>query len=68
MIVSKDNLHLIENAGDRREVRNFQRFLALWPHHRQKMLTRPRWQRYLNVTPEEAQRMRAARPAANFGF
>lgn len=41
-------------AEDRREIRNFQRFLALKARHYQRMLLRPRWQKYLNITLEEA--------------
>ena len=43
-----------QTLNDRRELRNFQRFLRLWPHHGFDMLYRPRWQKYLGLTPEEA--------------
>lgn len=42
---------------DRRELRNFQRFLALWPHHKLRMLASPRFQKYLGISPEMAHRM-----------
>jgi hypothetical protein len=54
MIVSKENLHLVENPTDRREIRNYMRFLRLWPKHKLTMLQRISWQRYLNLTPQEA--------------
>lgn len=40
--------------NDRRELRNFQRFLRLWPIHGFDMLARPRWQKYLGVDEREA--------------
>lgn len=40
--------------NDRREIRNFRRFIALWPTHGFEMVQRPRWQKYLALTPEEA--------------
>jgi hypothetical protein len=54
MIVSKDNIHLVKDATDRREIRNYMRFLRLWPKYKLPMLARIRWQRYLNLTPQEA--------------
>jgi hypothetical protein len=44
----------VPSMQDRRELRNFQRFLRLWPHHGFDMLARPRWQKYLAITPDEA--------------
>ena len=41
---------------DRREVRNFQRFLRLLPRYELRMLQRPRWQRYLGLAGDEAWR------------
>lgn len=40
---------------DLRELRNFQRFLRLWPEHGFEMAQRPRWQKYLGITPEEVE-------------
>lgn len=40
--------------ADKREFRNFERFLRLSVRHLPEMMTRPRWQKYLNVTPREA--------------
>jgi hypothetical protein len=34
---------------DRRELNNFVRYLAIAPVHLPRMLTRPRWQRYLGL-------------------
>jgi hypothetical protein len=39
---------------DKREVKNFQRFLAFWPKYKLRMLTRPIWQRYLHLSNVEA--------------
>jgi hypothetical protein len=44
----------VPSAQDRRELRNFQRFLKLWPHHGFDMLARPRWQKYLAISETEA--------------
>lgn len=41
-------------AGDRRELRNYDRYLRLWPRFKQRMLLRPRWQKYLGITPRQA--------------
>lgn len=38
---------------DRRELRNFQRFLRLWPEYGLDLIQRPRWQKYLGLSPEE---------------
>jgi hypothetical protein len=38
---------------DRRELRNFQRFLRLWPTHGFDMWNRPRWQKYLGLSNAE---------------
>ena len=53
------------SASDRRELRNFRRFLALKDRYLPKMLTRPRWQRYLGLTPEEAQTLHPCTPTPN---
>jgi len=44
----------IKSKQDRREVRNFQRFLRLLPRYELRMLQRPRWQKYLGLTSQEA--------------
>lgn len=44
-------------AQDRRELRNFQRFLRLWPDHKLRMLNSPRFQKYLGLMPDQAFRM-----------
>lgn len=44
---------------DRREVRNFIRFLKLWPKHKGRMVERPMWQRYLGLGPLEVRLMKA---------
>lgn len=54
IINSEADIAKIADQNDRRELRNFQRFLRLWPTHGFDMLQRPRWQRYLGVTPAEA--------------
>jgi hypothetical protein len=35
-------------------MRNFARFLKLYPTHKLRMLDNPRWQKYLNLTDAEA--------------
>lgn len=42
------------SVADRRELRNFRRFLRLWPRFHQRMLVRPVWLRYLNINECEA--------------
>lgn len=55
MIISNEaDIAKLADASDRREVRNFQRFLRLWPIHGFDMLERPRWQKYLAISPAEA--------------
>jgi hypothetical protein len=39
--------------NDRRELRNFRRFLKLWPIYGFDMIQRPRWQKYLGYKAEE---------------
>ena len=57
IIRSVADLAKVKDARDRREIRHYIRFLKLWPVYGYDMLQRPFWQRYLNVTPEEASRM-----------
>lgn len=40
--------------NDMKELRNFRRFLRLWPAYGYDMIQRPRWQKYLGLTSEEA--------------
>jgi len=54
IIQSEADIARLASANDRREVRNFQRFLRLWPVHGFDMLERPRWQKYLAISPAEA--------------
>ena len=44
----------LQHIADRREVRNFQRFLRLYPIHGFDMLHRARWQKYLCISQDEA--------------
>lgn len=39
---------------DKLEIRNFARFLKLYPTYKLRMLNSPRWQKYLNLTNAEA--------------
>ena len=58
------------SAADRRELRHFERFLKLKDRHLARMLTRPRWQRYLGLTaPQAADLANTARlPSAASGL
>ena len=38
---------------DRRIVKNYRRFLRLWPRYKRKMLLSGSWQKYLNIKPQE---------------
>jgi len=54
MIISSDaDIAKVPSPQDRRELRNFQRWLRLWPHYGFEMIQRPRWQKYLGITPDE---------------
>lgn len=48
------------SLNDRREMRNFQRWLRLWPIHGYDMIQRPRWQKYLGFTTQEVAAINAA--------
>jgi len=37
------------SKADKREVRNFQRFLKLWPKYKEEMFKRPFWKKYLGL-------------------
>jgi hypothetical protein len=42
------------SSNDRRELRNFRRFLRLWPTRGFDMLQSDRWREYLHMTEDEA--------------
>lgn len=54
IITSEADIARVADKGDRREMRNFMRFLRLWPAHSFEMVQRPRWQKYLGLSTEEA--------------
>lgn len=58
MIITNDTDISYLPPADRRELRNFRRFLRLWPIYGFDMLERPRWQKYLGLTEQEAKTMR----------
>lgn len=60
IIGSEADIAKIPSPQDRREMRNFQRWLRLWPHHGFDMIQRPRWQKYLGFSPEEIEAINAA--------
>jgi hypothetical protein len=63
MIVgSEADIAKVPDLSDRRELRNFQRFLRLWPLHGFDMLERPRWRKYLAISPDEAKTLQANPP------
>ena len=63
MIISSEaDIAKVSNLSDRRELRNFQRFLRLWPSHGFDMLERPRWRKYLGITPAEAEMLQKNPP------
>lgn len=47
----------VPSLQDRRELRNFGRFLKLWPTRGFDMVTRPRWQKYLGLSDAEVAAM-----------
>lgn len=58
MIISGEaDVKRVRHLKDRREIRNYMRFLRLWPIHGFDMLHRPRWQKYLGLSPSEATKM-----------
>lgn len=61
MIISSEaDIKKIANLADRREVRNFGRWLRLWPIHGFDMIARPRWQKYLGLSADEVVAWQAA--------
>lgn len=43
------------SKNDAREVRNFKRFIKLWPKFKEEMLKRPKWRKYLGLTDSYAE-------------
>lgn len=60
VITGEADIAKLPSAQDRRELRNFGRFLKLWPHHSFDMIQRPRWQRYLGLDATEVEAFNAA--------
>jgi hypothetical protein len=60
IIMKEADIAKVPSPQDRRELRNFMRWLRLWPHHGFDMIQRPRWQKYLGLTPEEVTAWNAA--------
>lgn len=60
IITGEQDIAKVPSPADRRELRNFQRWLRLWPHHGFDMIQRPRWQKYLGLTSEEVEAFNAA--------
>lgn len=54
VFTSEADIAKVDSLVDRRELRNYMRFLKLWPVHKFTMLQRPRWQKYLAITSDEA--------------
>lgn len=67
IIMSEADIAKVPSLQDRRELRNFQRWLRLWPHHSFDMIQRPRWQKYLGLSTEEVTAWNAA-AAKRAGF
>lgn len=42
---------------DARIVKNYRRFLSVWPKYSRRMLLTSSWQKYLNIKPQEAWNM-----------
>lgn len=60
IITSEADIQKVASLSDRRELRNFTRFLRLWPVHGFDMIQRPRWKKYLGFTDEEVEAINAA--------
>lgn len=60
IITGEADIAKVPSPQDRRELRNFQRWLRLWPHHGFDMIQRQRWQKYLGLSPEEVEAWNAA--------
>jgi hypothetical protein len=54
IVTSEADIAKVPSMQDRRELRNFMRFLRLWPIHGYDMLERPRWRKYLAINEAEA--------------
>jgi hypothetical protein len=57
VFTSEADIARVPSLQDRRELRNFNRFLRLWPAHGFDMIQRPRWQKYLGLSEQEAAAM-----------
>jgi hypothetical protein len=53
IIVSEADIAKVPSLQDRRELRNFMRFLKLWPTHGYEMVEREVWKKYLGLSSEE---------------
>lgn len=62
VFLSEADIAKVSSRADRCELRNFQRFLKLYPLHGFDMLHRPRWQKYLGISEQEAEAMRKRPP------
>lgn len=60
IITSEADIAKVPSPQDRRELRNFQRWLRVWPHHGFDMIQRHRWQKYLGLSTEEVDAFNAA--------
>lgn len=60
IITSEADIQKAGSLHDRRELRNFARFLRLWPAHGFDMIQRPRWKKYLGLTDDEVEAINAA--------
>jgi hypothetical protein len=63
MIVDEKQVLGIKDAKTRREMRNYMRFVALWPKHKARMVYRPRWYPYFGPSHEAAARFGSGRTA-----
>ena len=60
VITREADIARVPSPQDRRELRNFGRFLKLWPHRGFDMVQRPRWQKYLGLDAAEVEAFNAA--------
>lgn len=60
IITGEADIAKVPSPQDRRELRNFGRFLRMWPHHSFDMIQKPRWQKYLGLDAEEVAAFNAA--------
>lgn len=62
IVTTEADIAKVACLNDRRELRNFMRFLRLWPVHGFDMLERPRWQKYLGISSLEARSLQVNPP------